>query len=225
MNSEGLGVIFCYLKQAFAPALLSNWILAAFGIVGAIIAICTLRKLVQQTKAAVVSANAARISVETSRMAERAYVNMSHVPPGITFPASDKIEAVVQIKNNGRTPANITAAVLTFWTELELPEQPPYPREAEGGGFSLPRGDHYFKRHAKTIPLLRLSEVRTGKRPAWLLGYVDYIDTFDRRHRAGYARRYDPRPEALENNLPFETTGGYNYDRERQQGEGNDWPR
>ena len=75
----------------------------------------------------------------------------------------------------------------------------------------------------------------------YLLGYVDYIDKFGDRHRAGYARVYDPlensearytkagvldvKAYARRNNLPFVMTPGYNYDRprEKKKGEGNDW--
>lgn len=42
----------------------------------------------------------------------------------------------------------------------------------------------------------------------WLYGYVDYVDCFNQRHRAGYAREYDPATGAL----IFVTQPGYNYD-------------
>ena len=54
-----------------------------------------------------------------------------------------------------------------------------------------------------------------------LLGYVDYMDAFEQRHRFGYARQFVP--NTRENNLVFITKPGYNYDRERKHGEGNDW--
>ena len=47
--------------------------------------------------------------------------------------------------------------------------------------------------------------------PGGLLTYVDYRDAFGDRYRSGYARRYVP--AAAANNLVFETTEGYNYDR------------
>jgi hypothetical protein len=75
MNPPWLLAVFCYLKQAFAPVFLSNWVLAALGITGAIVAICTLRTLVRQTNAAMIAANAAKTGADTSRMAERAYCN------------------------------------------------------------------------------------------------------------------------------------------------------
>jgi hypothetical protein len=53
----------------------------------------------------------------------------------------------------------------------------------------------------------------------WLYGYVDYVDCFNQRHRAGYAREYDP----ATGTLIFATQPGYNYDRLRIKGEGSDW--
>ena len=61
-----------------------------------------------------------------------------------------------------------------------------------------------------------------------LIGYVDYIDKFGVRHRGGYAREFDhvrhvlSKPEKR-NNLVFLNKRGYNYDRPRKRGEGNDW--
>jgi hypothetical protein len=80
--------------------------------------------------------------------------------------------------------------------------------------------------------------------PKLPIRYVDYIDQFGKRHRSGYGRLYyhwaeikGPQPndpgvpsrQAVEqrymtrNNLVFMTQAGYNYDRERKEGEGNDW--
>ncbi len=55
----------------------------------------------------------------------------------------------------------------------------------------------------------------------YVFGYVDYIDRFNMRHRSGFARYY--MLGAKPNNLMVLTQPGYNYDRERQHGEGNDW--
>ena len=67
-----------------------------------------------------------------------------------------------------------------------------------------------------------------------LYGYVDYIDVFGKRHRSGYARDYSPKRDnradypydeefETRNNLVFMEQRGYNYDRLRKKGEGNDW--
>ena len=72
------------------------------------------------------------------------------------------------------------------------------------------------------------------------IGFVDYIDRFQKRHRAGYGFRYDlsyveghalyehrdrtiVRVAPDDRNLTFVSELGYSYDRERVHGEGNDW--
>ena len=61
----------------------------------------------------------------------------------------------------------------------------------------------------------------------YVVGYVDYIDVFGGHQRGGYARVYDPAldtgPEDARNNLAFVTDRAYNYDRPREEGEGDDW--
>ena len=61
----------------------------------------------------------------------------------------------------------------------------------------------------------------------YLIGYVDYIDQFGQRHRGGYARMYKPLTVLLQNqnNLFYVIQEGYNYDRLRKRGEGEDWLR
>ncbi len=67
----------------------------------------------------------------------------------------------------------------------------------------------------------------------FIVGFVDYRDKFGTRHRGGYARKYaiakDDRcsydsDEAFlkRNNLIIVTESGYNYDRPRRRGEGNE---
>jgi hypothetical protein len=167
--------------------------------------------------AARASAESAKISADTSRMAERAYVRMSHLPPGLVFAgrASEEVSVTVKISNSGRTPANITAVGLTLWTDRELPKEPPDPdpAKAQTTAFFLSADDHFFVSRAETRPIPLLDEIRNSDRPAWLFGYVDYTDTFGRRHRSGYARRHDPNQA---NNLVFETKAGYNYDQEKR---------
>ena len=64
-------------------------------------------------------------------------------------------------------------------------------------------------------------DFRSATRLRDRLGYVDYIDIFNRRRRTGYARIYNPGKAG--NNLSFFKTAGYNYDRPREEGEGKDW--
>jgi hypothetical protein len=49
-----------------------------------------------------------------------------------------------------------------------------------------------------------------GTKPLYLLGYVEYLDRFDTRHRGKFAREF--RPGLKPNNLTFVTQEGYNDD-------------
>jgi hypothetical protein len=171
------------------------------------------------------SARAARISAETARMTERAYVNLSHEPPGLRVeyrrlpleqrsPGTEyqwEVSASLRVTNNGRTPAEINANAAAVWTGAELPREPPYP-VASPETFSLAAGDYYVIPYKDKFEDAEWNEVWNGARKAWLIAYVDYTDTFQHRHRAGYTRLYS-RPD-IENNLVFALTAGYNYDRE-----------
>lgn len=51
-----------------------------------------------------------------------------------------------------------------------------------------------------------------------------YIDVFRQHHRAGYARLYNPIvDDGQQNTLHFVIQKDYNYDRERDRSEGDDW--
>ena len=66
--------------------------------------------------------------------------------------------------------------------------------------------------------------IQKGTKILHYVAYVDYIDKFGIRHRSGYGRTYNPAPVGFGgHNLIFITQHGYNYDRERKEGEGNDW--
>jgi hypothetical protein len=159
---------------------------------------------------------------------ERAYVNMSHKPPGLyslagsTTPnptavplaANEAIMVNVQVTNHGPTPATITAAVMTIEVGESLPDKPSYSDHKTWGAFFLmPNDGHFYTgRMIHTgIKEEDMARIQAGEGLfIWAIGYVDYTDVFGKRHRAGYARRYSPR--SAENNLVFETKPGYNYD-------------
>jgi len=117
----------------------------------------------------------------------------------------------------------------------------------------LMKGDHIDIPKPMRIEKSALTTVRSfGSNAAecvhplrlFIIGYVDFVDAFGVRHRSGYARMYNAwieskgiQPDdptmlsAVElkqrhkrrNNLVFMSQAGYNYDRERDEGEGNDW--
>jgi hypothetical protein len=170
-------------------------------------------------RAALASAESAKISANTSRMAERAYVSISHERPGLYFHPADMggAGAQVRVQNYGRTPASIVKVVLTVWMKAELPDEPPYPHDSHvlDTPFFLSAGDHVILPYSHDLSRDMVSDIAGGRRQFWLLGYVDYIDTFGRQHRAGYARQFKHEARYRENNLVFVLKAGYNYDRER----------
>ena len=68
---------------------------------------------------------------------------------------------------------------------------------------------------------VQFNNITMGELQLFVVGYVDYVDQFRERHRSGYGRRYAH--DADGNNLVFIDARGYNYDRVRLPGEGNDW--
>jgi hypothetical protein len=147
---------------------------------------------------------------------ERAYVDISHAPPGLEMNPGD-IRFSVQVKNHGRTPARVTRPVmfLQLAEADSMPEQPEYGTPASGpiSAFLMP--DETFNQWELRPPFPPdiVAMINNGQRHLWLIGYVDYIDKFDQRHRSGYARKYihPPLPGST-NNLVFTTQPGYNFD-------------
>ncbi len=171
-------------------------------------------------KAAEESAKATLIQTQSAMDAERAYVKLSHLEPGIER-LNDRSSVVkIEVKNWGRTPAHITDVIigfkkLDFGTPLPIPY--PYPdaqRESFPNGFLVPNELLYVHQHVGTQQVLDTSK------QLWVFGHVDYVDIFDRRWRGGYARKYVNRSD---NNLIYNTEDRDNFDRERTPDEGRDW--
>jgi hypothetical protein len=200
-------------------------------------------------------------ALAVSQRAERAYVTMSHEPPGLEIDtaalvqggqavANQDVRIRVKVTNGGNTPARVkTVSVQTRVGKAPLPAEPPHDAAAANRVSAfLVKNDSFIDTRKWTIPSAQIADIRSvgnlmDAHPTklWVFGYVDYVDQFDVRHRSGYARVYDPtvdqhppNPAAphdstsalrwkARNNLPFETQAGYNFDRPRQQGEGDDW--
>ena len=167
-----------------------------------------------------------RISKHTVA-SERAYVTMSHRPPGLLIDNfSGEMWVTIQVRNAGRTPATISNLAIkaeALPSGTPLPEEPDYGTEQdEPSAKAFLATDGSFN-HTRELSVSdsEMDEVRNGTRILYILGYVDYKDQFEQRHRGGYARKYDPHRE--QNNLIFVTQRGYNYDRPRKKGEGFDW--
>ncbi len=149
----------------------------------------------------------------STKVVERAYVNISHYPEGLQLVDPQRFSVKVKVKNHGRTPAKIIDVVLTLRVYRgPLPPKPCYgPAGPEPNRFFLMPKDHFVV--TKTFELISAADARgvdAGTVRVWLLGYVDYEDQFGRSHRGGYARLYNP--ARAPNNLIFEGQQGYNYD-------------
>ncbi len=184
----------------------------------------------------------ARRQNQMMRTIERAYVKMSHHSrreyPALNINLQAGTATVtINIRNFGRTPAEVTDVFLA----LAFDDLPP------PGSYILPPGHQQTRVYLVTqdkfnhyVPFTGLDPdalmavMEDEERKLWLYGYVDYRDRFGTRHRGGYMRRYErfdrtAAPDALGhlperyNNLVFDPTPGFNYDRERERGEGNDW--
>jgi hypothetical protein len=163
---------------------------------------------------------------------ERAYVKLSHPPPGIEPQlGTDLVRLQISVNNFGRTPAQITDVVLNplvLSGNQPLPRKPVYTRR-DGGpvkAFLVANDELFYVRYYQ-LEAGELNEVLDLAAKLYLIGYVDYIDQFGEHHRGGYARLYDTRKDdrafyktdedfAARNNLVFVTQEGYNYDRIRR---------
>ena len=189
------------------------------------------------TEDAKTAADAAKANADAVMFAERAYIKISHTNLGLAF--IDSTEEIfygpernftvhVEVRNIGNTPARLTDVVVTPYiapTELGLPPLPPYDVKPDRTSVHIIMYPDDMVSPPCTFPMsLADYEVihdRPRTKQLYLLIYADYIDHFDIRHRAGYARHYDPDPR--EHSLVVVTQKGYNYDRPREKGEGNDW--
>lgn len=113
-NRTNLQIIRDYLKAAFSPNNLSNWILALLGTIGAGFAYKTLNALLRQTKASEVASEAAKkgadaawLNAEAVIRAERAYMVIKRQSP---YTGAFQFFAV----NEGRTPAEIVSVYSAF---------------------------------------------------------------------------------------------------------------
>ena len=173
----------------------------------------------------------------TARTELRAYVKMFHLAPGLEVERpSGLFTMTVKIKNFGRTPAKVTDILLRpriLANGELLPEIPDYSRAREQKSlhaFLVTEEDFIYNNpEAFSMGEQNVPDVDNGTKKLYVFGYVDYIDAFEQRHRAGYAMVYKPPgPSRVEffggrDNLVLVTQEGYNYDRLRKEGEGNDW--
>jgi hypothetical protein len=171
----------------------------------------------------------------TNRQIERAYIKMSHLSPGLDIPSiimtssarpvpRRDVSVRMSVRNHGNTPGEVTCGLVQLlFTDEPLPHRPAYDeKEARPARVFLVKGSSFKITKNWPIDADTIDRVCAGAMQMYVLGYVDYLDRFGGRHRAGYARIYNSRADRG-NNLPYVTEPGYNYDRIRQQDEGCDW--
>lgn len=166
----------------------------------------------------------------TARSELRAYVKMSHVPPGLD---TDEFKITIRVKNFGKTPARVTnllikSSILAATATLPEPDYSASEEEiAESKQAFLVPKDRIFVGRPFTIAPTDWAAIIAGLKTLYIYGYVDYIDAFKRRFRGGYGRVFVPGldvgPKDKRNNLNVVADGRYNYDRPRIRGEGQDW--
>lgn len=174
---------------------------------------------------------AASASVEVTRNAERAYVQMSHHTPdkfdgGQAFSfKSGKPTVSLEVRNHGQTPATVTMFLILLHTRRKDEGWPKIP-VATGKRirvFLVPNAALQLAPEfdAEACKAIDIDKIKRGEDVLTLTGYVDYIDKFGAHHRAGYARVLDLQKSG--NNLIFISEPGYNEVRPRKRGEGADW--
>jgi hypothetical protein len=194
--------------------------------------------------------NLSRIAVEATEAIERAYVTLSHKPPGAdissiqisgTGQSYDTQDVTIRmvVRNWGNTPGKVSEAFVMPHIGVTLPPLAQWGvNTVPEAAFLVPKKGFGFNR-TFALRTRDIQGVKAGEKRLWFLGYVDYADRFGKRHRSLYARRYIPRVDTrsdyqhpngkprgkawkARNNLWIETKDGYNDDRPRQEGEGRD---
>ncbi len=176
---------------------------------------------------------AAKTTAQHTRAVERAYVKLSHVPPGLGAENEEgQFSVQVSVKNFGTTPAKVTDILVkpvVVPNNQSLPKRPDYSRiwGQIPHAFLVAQEEFLHEVRFKISPDQMALVNNAFTHTLYLIGYVDYIDQFGHRHRSGYARMYKPLTELLrhQSNLFYVVQEGYNYDRPRQRGEGEDWLR
>lgn len=129
------------------------------------------------------ASNAALKTAQNMEAAERAYVKMSHRSPGVHLEEGKNwFSVIVEVRNEGRTPARITDVVLTTRFrpyDEALPVKPEYifihREEGPVHAFLVTR-EHFM--YERTFPMRGsdFADAKSGANKLWMLGYVDYID-------------------------------------------------
>ena len=194
--------------------------LSIAGFLGLLVTLWLTNRSVREAARAAEAANANTASLMS---AERAYVKMEHVPPGLLFdkPGGD---LKMVLTNHGRTPATITDVRIGLKRlDHGEPLQEPFTyreRVKYRQAYLVPNETFTFTE----VAFLGASVKDDSSRRLWAFGHVDYEDAFGNQYRRGWARLYEPALNGGPNNLVYseEFSTPYNYDRKRTKDHGND---
>jgi hypothetical protein len=154
---------------------------------------------------------------EAFRVAERAYIKISHSGP-LSFASNGVGLVPLRVENRGHTPAHVTDVRVNHQIAEVLPLQPAYGPESSmaGNGRLVGRMGFNFSSPIIVSPG-ELDAINQRIMNLYLVGYADYTDAFGHKYRSAFVRRYVPRVPAGENNLFFvNNSAEYEYDRRRR---------
>lgn len=173
---------------------------------------------------------------ETARASERAYVTLSHRPPGLKF--DDNVDSrqrrmvsvEIEVKNYGRTPATVGNVVVELFSERAGAIPLLGPSDEKTSAFLVSGGyinvEPWFIANDEVWALGRNG---SGADTLRLRGRVAYTDKFGDQHVGAYERIYQPHVDIFDeanpdrNNLVFERGARGNYDRLRRPDDPDEW--
>lgn len=139
------------------------------------------------------------------RVSERAYVKLSHRPPGLyfEFPARQEVlyhhnrtvwvRCDLRVKNFGKTPSSITTVTIAHKIAAvgKNISQPAYNNAIiiNSDAF-LVCDDEFTQPYRAAITHEEFDAILRGESLLFLFANVEYTDKFKARHRGTYARRY-----------------------------------
>src|ERR1700733_3639195 len=144
------------------------------------------------------------------QVVERAYVKLSHHPPGIYWqnpglhvPEENReywVRIGFRVKNLGKPPAHVTEICLAYkpvGKGEKLPDVPNYSEGTIGPAHAfLVTEDEFSHLTRVKIAIEDKESIWKGDKRLFVFGYVEYRDKFGANHRGRYARRYEHGPEA-----------------------------
>jgi hypothetical protein len=195
------------LRKAFQPDAWPAWALVLVGIWAARIGLRTLRAIEHEAKigseiAAAAKANATAQIIENRPWLLIDKIEVPYLTPFTEVPPEDQrmTHCIVMTKNHGKTPAKVT----TLRARMEIGDNPIKPPTDLSAivGQTPPKPEPYVFPPGEIKPAeatLAHSFITNAERSdiierkikyLWLMGFVKYVDTFDREPREEHETRF-----------------------------------